>query len=70
MYSLERRGKRGELMQDIKIVRSLAEIRGHYGALFQKKGNKTPKGKAKAVLLERVNTAPGSSFFAFGVLNG
>lgn len=35
LYSLEKRGEKGDSMQAFKIIKGLAEVRDHCGALFQ-----------------------------------
>lgn len=52
MHFLERRKERGDQIHAYMIVKGLAEVRSHCGALFQVKGNKTPVGNRQTIARE------------------
>lgn len=56
LYSLDGRKERGDLIQAIKNIKSLDEIRGHREAILQIKGNKTLRGNKKTIVREHVIT--------------
>lgn len=67
---MEKRSKRGRLKQTFKILRRVAEVRGHREAPFHIRRNEILGGYATVAVRERATTWLRSKPFAIRAVNG